>query len=175
LRDMMKNLVLTGKNLTLIPLKQRHLWEGKKTGESPVDRRKLGSKRSLLCDGRGIPQALSVHPSGQHDSTTIDELLDELCTDNIPLGSTVFLDKGYDSEHIREGFCFLGVKAVIPRRHSRPGRPWNLGKRRWMVERTFSWINRFGKAKLRTEKTEKNYLAILQVAASWITLRMVLG
>jgi hypothetical protein len=112
--------------------------------------------RSLLCDGRGIPLALSVHPSGKNDSTTIDEL----CTDDIPKCATVFLDKGCDSKHIREGFLFLDVKAAIPRRHPRAGRPWNLGKRRRMVERTFSWINSFWKARLRTEKSENKYLTV---------------
>lgn len=148
---------------------------GKKTGKSPVDRGKIGTKRSLLCDGKGIPLALAIHPAGQHDSTTIDELLDGLCPHELLAGSRVYLDKGYDSEHIREGFYLLGVDAVIPRRHPRPGRPWNLGKRRWQVERTFSWINRFGKARIRTEKSQMNYLAVLQIASAWITLRTVIG
>lgn len=148
---------------------------GKKTGPSPVDRAKSGTKRSLLCDGRGIPLALAVHPSGQHDSTTIDELLNGSCVDDIPPGSKIFLDKGYDSEHLREGFAFLEVQAIIPHRYPRPGRPHNLGKKRWQVERTFSWFNRFEKVKCRREKKETNYLAVLQICAAWITLRTVLG
>ena len=148
---------------------------GKKTGKSPVDTGKIGTKRSLLCDGEGIPLALAVHPAHQHDSTTIDELLDGLCPGDLIDGSRVFLDKGYDSEHIREAFSLLGVQAIIPRRDPRRGRPWNLGKMRWQVERSFSWINRFAKARVRTEKSEENYMAILQIAAAWITLRTVLG
>jgi transposase len=46
---------------------------------------------------------------------------------------------------------------------------------RWQVERSFSWINRFAKARVRMEKSEENYVAILQIAAAWITLRTVLG
>src|SRR5690606_14276982 len=116
-----------------------------------------------------------IHPSGQHDSTTIDELLDRLSPNEIMPNSRIFLDKGYDSEHIREGFSFLDIDAIIPRRHPHPGRPWNLGKKRWHVERTFSWINDFGKARFRREKKEVNYLAILQLCSVWITLKMVLG
>lgn len=175
LHAMIKILELIGKNSILTALKRRPRWEGKKTGPSPVDRRKVGTKRSLLCDGRGIPLALSIHPAGQHDSTTIDELLDGMILPDLPIGSAVYLDKGYDSEHIREGFSLLGLKAIIPRRHPRQGRPWNLGKRRWVVERTFSWFNRFAKARHRTDKKEKNYLAVLQLAATWIILRTVLG
>lgn len=135
---------------------------GKKTGPSPVDRAKIGTKRSLLCDGRGIPLAVAVHQAGKHDSTTMDELLDGCCLGELPLGSRIFFDKGYDSEHIRLGFSFLGIDAIIPHRHRR--RPWNLGKRRWVVERTFSWFNKFGKLRRRMEKKEDITLAYFSYA-----------
>lgn len=129
----------------------------------------------MLCDGRGIPLALAIHPSKQHDSTTIDELLDGLCPPEIPKNSSIYLDKGYDSEHIRCAFELMDINAKIPRRFPRPGRPYNLGKNRWQVERSFSWLNRFGRVKCRMEKKVENYMAILQLSSAWITLRMVLG
>ena len=85
------------------------------------------------------------------------------------------MDKGYDSEHIREGFRFMKVEPIIPRRFARPGRPWNLGKKRWMVERTIAWFNDYGKVRRRMEKKAENYIGILQLCAAWITLRTVLG
>lgn len=119
--------------------------------------------------------AVAIHPAGQHDSTTIDELLDGLCLQEIPSSSRIFMDKGYDSEHIREGFSFLDITVIIPRRHPRKGRPWNLGKWRWMIERSISWFNCFGKVRRRQEKKEVNYIAILQLCAACITLNTVLG
>jgi hypothetical protein len=50
----------------------------------------------------------------------------------------------------------MEVEAIIPRRHRCRGRPWNLGKKRWMVDRTMAWFNDFGRAKLRMEKKADN-------------------
>jgi putative transposase len=148
---------------------------GKKTGRNPVDRGKIGTKKSILTDGEGIPLALAIHPSNEHDSTTIDELLDGCCLYYLPKESVIYFDKGYDSEHLREGFSLLEIKVVIPRRHKRPGRPPKVGQKRWQVERTFSWLNRFKQVKTRTAKKGENFIAIIQFAASWITLNKVLG
>jgi putative transposase len=44
--------------------------------------------------------------------------------------------------------------------------------RRWVVERTHSWFNRFRKLLVRYEKTAANFLALLQCAAALICWRM---
>ena len=41
--------------------------------------------------------------------------------------------------------------------------------RRWVVERTHSWMNRFRRLLIRCEKKEDNYIAILHFACTWIT------
>jgi len=41
---------------------------GECAGPSPVDRRKLGMKRSLLAEGRGIPPGRAPGPANRHDS-----------------------------------------------------------------------------------------------------------
>ena len=41
--------------------------------------------------------------------------------------------------------------------------------RRWVIERTHSWLNRFKRLLIRLEKKENNYIAILHFACSWIT------
>jgi transposase len=40
---------------------------GQKTGPNPTDRAKLGSKRHLICDGRGIPLAIQLTGANRHD------------------------------------------------------------------------------------------------------------
>lgn len=44
--------------------------------------------------------------------------------------------------------------------------------RRWVVERSHSWFNRFRKLLVRYEKKEANYLALLHCAAAIICFRM---
>jgi transposase len=41
--------------------------------------------------------------------------------------------------------------------------------RRWVVERTHSWMNRFRRLLVRWEKKSGNYLALLHFACAYIT------
>jgi putative transposase len=43
--------------------------------------------------------------------------------------------------------------------------------RRWVVERTHSWMNRFRRLLIRWEKKSRNYVGFLHVACAWITYR----
>jgi putative transposase len=45
--------------------------------------------------------------------------------------------------------------------------------RRWVVERTHSWFNRYRKLLIRCEKKPQNYLALIQFAAVLIVWRLV--
>jgi putative transposase len=52
--------------------------EGKKTGPNPTDRAKEGTKRSLLCDGSGIPLAVCVEGANRHDMKLVEETLESI-------------------------------------------------------------------------------------------------
>ncbi|MFZ0325859.1 MAG: transposase, partial [Nitrososphaeraceae archaeon] len=43
--------------------------------------------------------------------------------------------------------------------------------RRWVVERTHSWMNRFRRLLIRWEKKVENHIATLHFACAWITYR----
>jgi transposase len=45
--------------------------------------------------------------------------------------------------------------------------------RRWVVERTHSWLNRFRKLMIRWEKKPENYLALMQFACVMIVYRLM--
>jgi len=49
---------------------------GAKTGPSPVDRGRTGSKHHLLVDGRGLPLAWTLTAANRNDVTQLMELLD---------------------------------------------------------------------------------------------------
>lgn len=81
------------------------------------------------------------------------------------------LDKGYDYDEVRElarKFRFTahirsrGEEAALLRRHAR------FKARRWVVERTHSWMNRFRRILVRWEKKPENYLALLHLSLAWI-------
>jgi len=47
--------------------------------------------------------------------------------------------------------------------------------RRWVVERTHSWFNRFRKLLVSFEKTEASYIGLLSLAASLICWRRIVS
>jgi len=84
------------------------------------------------------------------------------------------LDKGFDYDEVRELLAAWGYTAHIRTR----GEEANAKKRvpgyrarRWVVERTHSWLNRFRRLLIRWEKKVENYLAMLHFACAWITFR----
>lgn len=86
----------------------------------------------------------------------------------------ICMDKGYDYPDVRELVEKYGYTAHIRSRGEEikekkeiPG----YRARRWVVERTHSWMNRFRRLLIRWEKKVENYLAMLHFACSWITFR----
>jgi transposase len=51
---------------------------GEKTGKSPVDRGKLGSKHHLLVEGHGVPLSVSLTGANRHDITQLLTLVEHL-------------------------------------------------------------------------------------------------
>ena len=83
-------------------------------------------------------------------------------------------DKGYDYTDVREVVELWGYTAHIKARGEEakakrevPG----YRARRWVVERTHSWMNRFRRLLIRWEKKSDNYLCLLHLACAWITCR----
>lgn len=82
------------------------------------------------------------------------------------------MDKGYDYTDIRELVDDWGYTAHIKTRgeeasekKTTPG----YRSRRWVVERTHSWFNRFRRLLIRWEKKTENYEALLHFACAYIT------
>ncbi len=84
------------------------------------------------------------------------------------------LDKGYDYEAVRElveGYGYTAhIRARGEEREARKEIP-GYRARRWVVERTHSWMNRFRRLLIRWEKDVDNYLAMLHFACAFITFR----
>lgn len=88
------------------------------------------------------------------------------------------LDKGYDYPAIEREVIKRGY--VLHMRHRGEATPFRHGicyqAKRWVVERTGSWHNRFRKLLIRWEKKARNYLGLVQLACCLIVYRIaVLG
>ena len=152
---------------------------GKKTGPNPTDRAKSGTKRSLLTDGDGVPLALAVAGANVHDMRLVPETLQRFAVrrPRPKRGGRKqhFLgDKGYDYSDVRGLLRQRGYTLHIPSRgEARPKRRFRPRHpaRRWVVERSHSWMNRFRRVLIRWEKKAANYEAFLHLACAWITFR----
>ena len=84
------------------------------------------------------------------------------------------LDKGYDYEEVRATLAVFGFTAHIRARgeEAQALKQWaGVRARRWVVERTQSWLNRFRRILIRWDKKADNYLAFLHFASALIAFR----
>ena len=89
-------------------------------------------------------------------------------------GNALIGDTGYDSNEFRDEIKYRDLKAVIPskperKRKYRPSKA--LYRIRYLVEVFFHNLKRFRAIATRYEKTARNYLALVQVACSWLWLK----
>ena len=142
---------------------------GECAGRSPVDRAKGGLKRSQLSDGAGIPMATVSAPANTVDHALLGQTLDALKDFSpLPADATVHLDSGYDYRPCRDALDERGLLGQIASRGT-PA-PIQIGKR-WVVERTHSWLNDFGKLRRCTERRTDCVDAYLALAAAIVTVR----
>ena len=85
------------------------------------------------------------------------------------------LDKGYDYDEVRDLAEEFGYTAHIRARGEEAQaikREAGFKARRWVVERTHSWMNRFRRILTRWEKKPENYLGLLHLVCAIITYRL---
>ena len=147
-----------------------------KTGKSPVDRRKLGTKRSIIVEQNGIVIGCALGAGNQHDSKLFDASIQSI-PKNIPMPyyKEMHLDSAYDSKFIH---MVLFNAYYVPRisknkRNSKKIFVRKSEKKRWIVESSHSWMNRFRRLFIRFEKCANNYLALMQFAFSIIIFRKI--
>lgn len=81
------------------------------------------------------------------------------------------LDKGYDYDEVREIVVEFGYTGHLRTRGEEKQEKREEGKkaRRWVVERTHSWLNRYRALLIRWNKYPENYLALLHFGCAILT------
>jgi transposase len=146
---------------------------GAATGPSPTDRGKPGTKRHLVVDRQGVPLAILLTAANVHDSTVLEEVLDRVPPVRQPRGrpGKLHADKAYDFRRCRHACRRRGIVPRIARRGVDSSD--RLGRHRWVVERTLSWIARFRRLAIRYERRVDVHLAFLTLACALICFRFV--
>jgi len=145
---------------------------GAQTGPNPTDRAKCGSKRHLICDGHGVPLAVRLTGANRNDSQEALALVDAIPPLQGEHGrprrrpDCVLGDRGYDAEAIRRGLRVRRIRAFVARRRTTHGS--GLGRWRWVVERTFAWLNQFRRLRVRYDKRADIHEAFLSLGCALI-------
>jgi putative transposase len=121
---------------------------------------------------------LSIDGANRHDSKLVEATLE-----SIPVprpkptrkhSQGICLDKGYDYDNVRDLVKEFGYTAHIRTRGEEAQaikHEAGFKARRWVVERTHSWMNRFRRILTRWEKKPMNYLGLLHFVCAVITYR----
>ena len=151
---------------------------GATTGPNPTDRAKDGVKRSLLCEGRGVPLGLAVDGANRNDFKLVEATLLSIPVERPEVRlywqQNMCLDKGYDYDEVRDLLRDFSYTAHIRARGEEAKaikRAAGFKARRWVVERTHSWMNRFRRILIRWEKKPENYFGLLHLVCAIITIR----
>jgi putative transposase len=84
------------------------------------------------------------------------------------------LDKGYDYNEVRDilkEFLFTAHIRARGEEAQAIKRAAGFKARRWVVERTHSWMNRFRGILIRWNKKSENYIAMLHFSFAFIAYR----
>lgn len=87
-------------------------------------------------------------------------------------------DAGYKGKPARKAALARNYRPHIKQRKEETAdkkRKPGYKARRWVVERTHSWLNRFRKLLVSFEKTEDSYTALLHLAAALICWRKTIS
>jgi transposase len=128
----------------------------------------------------GIPVGVAVDGANRHDMKLTEATLESIPADarrpeptaGAPQG--LCLDKGYDYDEVREIVAAFGFTAHVRSRGEEAQalkRKARAKARRWVVERTHSWMNRFRRILIRWEKKVENYFGMLHLVCAFITYR----
>jgi transposase len=127
--------------------------QGPKSGPSPVDRARPGSKHHFIVDGQGIPLAVSLTGGIRNDVTQLLPVLDKIPAVAGRVGrprprpDALLADRGYDHDKYRRLLWQRGIRPVIAERGQPHGT--GLGIFRYVVERTIAWFHGFRRLRIR--------------------------
>ncbi|MFF9003043.1 IS5 family transposase [Streptomyces achromogenes] len=143
---------------------------GPLTGPNPTDRGKLGSKIHLVCDRNGLPLSLGISGANVHDSQGLEPLVRGIPPIRSRRGprrrkpAKLHADKGYDYDHLRRWLRERGIRHRIAREGIESSQ--RLGRHRWMVGRTVSWLGGCRRLHRRYERKAEHLLAFVGIAAT---------
>jgi len=124
----------------------------------------------ILSDANGLPLVVGVSAANTHDSHGLKPMVAGLQSRHDPHRGwnckprKLHADKAYDVPDLRKWLCGKRIGVRIARKGTESSE--RLGRRRWVIERTMSWLTGYRRLNHRYERHSRNYLAFLGLAAA---------
>ncbi len=129
-----------------------------------------GAKIHALVDTLGLPIRLVVHSAGMQDRDGAALLFDKVRR-RFPWLDCVFADGGYNAQQTYEAVAANHpLRLEIVRRNPKAV-GFEVIKRRWVIERTFSWFGRNRRLAKDFENLASTLLAFVTLAAIQLGMR----
>ncbi len=129
-----------------------------------------------VVDANGLPIGLRVCTAGEHEVKQAEDTILECWTVELP--ERTIADRAFDSDALDHSLAEYGVEVIAPHRKNRrpenktqDGRKLRRYKRRWKVERFFSWLGNFRRLLIRHERKVRNYEGFAHLATLIILVR----
>ena len=109
-----------------------------------MDRCKPGSKMHILSDAKGLPLLVGISAGNTHDSDGLKPMIEGHQTRHDPhrgrysKPQRLHADKAYDRADLRRWLRWKRIGVRIARKGIESSE--RLGRRRWVIERTMSWL-----------------------------------
>ena len=142
----------------------------------------------VLVDGQGTPLGLHVDSASPSEVRLLVQTLETVRVSRPhrrgrprTRPQRLIADKGYDSNAVREMLEGRGIEPVIPARENntvathQDGRTLRRYRRRWIVERTISWLQNFRRLVMRWDRSSDIYTALAHLACALVVMKRVWG
>jgi putative transposase len=130
-----------------------------------------GRKRHLAVDTLGLPISLHITPADVQDRDALALVLQDVHAKS-PFVTMAFVDGGYQGDEAqRAAFEASRITITVVKRTDKEVKGFIVLPKRWVVERTFGWINRARRLAKDFEATAESALAWLQMALVFLIIR----
>ncbi len=148
----------------------------KNTGKNPTDRGRTEIKHIILTDKNGMPIAVKISPANDSDMHQIEKTFESI---GLPrpkpkeVEQHLCADTGFDSAANRQLVEEWGYTSHIIKRGAqvKPIRRYNA--KRWVVERTHSWLNQYRGIRTRRIHRPEVYRAMTFLACACVILAKI--
>lgn len=137
----------------------------------------------VVVDGQGVPLGNHLDSASPGEVKLLEKTLSTIAVPRTRQGrpknkpQRIIADKAYDSDPLRERLAKRGIELICPYRENNKKKKYEDGrklrryKRRWTVERTFSWLGNSRRLVVRWDRDIVVYNAFFHVACLVLTLR----